>query len=67
MHRSPIGLVPKSSGGFRMIVDLSSPHGRSVDDGIDPAVGSMDLCLSGRGGDGSRDGTRHCTGQGQHS
>ena len=42
MHRSPIGLVPKSSGGYRLIVDLSSPHGRSVDDGIDPAVGSMD-------------------------
>ena len=42
VHCSPIGLVPKSSGGFRLIVDLSSPHGRSINDGIDPAVCSME-------------------------
>ena len=39
---SPIGLVPKSSGGVCLIVDLSGPLGRSVDHGIDPVVCSMD-------------------------
>ena len=37
---SPLGLVPKShSDKWRLIVDLSSPRGRSVNDGI-----SSDLC-----------------------
>ena len=41
IHCSPIGLVPKgATGKWRLIVDLSSPHDRSVNDGIDPA-----LCL----------------------
>jgi len=31
---SPIGLVPKSSGKFRLIHHLSWPHGKSVNDGI---------------------------------
>ena len=41
VHCSPIGLVPKGrgSGRWRMIVDLSYPSGRSVNDGI-----SADLC-----------------------
>ena len=41
VHVSPIGLIPKGGqpGKFRLIVDLSSPHGASVNDGIDP-----DLC-----------------------
>ena len=43
VHCSPIGLVPKgSSGKWRLIVDLSSPHGRSVNDGIDPALCSLE-------------------------
>ena len=40
VHTSPIGLVPKPhSDRWRLIVDLSSPDGASVNDGIDP-----DLC-----------------------
>ena len=43
VHCSPIGLVPKSSmGKWQLIVDLSSPHGRSVNDGIDPALCSLE-------------------------
>ena len=36
VHCSPVGLVPKArgSGQWRMIVDLSYPNGRSVNDGI---------------------------------
>ena len=38
VHVSPVGLVPKndSSGSWRMIVDLSHPRGRSVNDAIPP-------------------------------
>ena len=38
---SPIGVIPKSSqpGKWRLIVDLSSPHGENVNDGIE-----ADLC-----------------------
>ena len=40
IHVSPMGLVPKNhSDRWRLIVDLSSPHGHSVNDGI-----SSDLC-----------------------
>ena len=43
VHCSLIGLVPKSSTGkWRLIVDLSSPHGRSVNDGIDTALCSLE-------------------------
>ena len=40
VHVSPIGLVPKGHGGdaWRMIVDLSYPRGRSVNDFIDPSI-----------------------------
>ena len=43
VHCSPIGLVPKGrdSGRWRMIVDLSHPHGRSVNDGIDSELCSL--------------------------
>ena len=40
---SPIGLIPKgSSGKWRLIVDLSSPEGNSVNDGIDPTLCSLE-------------------------
>ena len=40
VHVSPMGLVPKNhSDKWRLIVDLSSPHKQSVNDGI-----SADLC-----------------------
>ena len=40
---SPIGLVPKgrNTGQWRMIVDLSYPEGRSVNDGISSALCSV--------------------------
>ena len=40
VHISPMGPVPKShSDKWRLVVDLSFPHGQSVNDGI-----SLDLC-----------------------
>lgn len=38
VHCSPIGLVPKGrgTGQWRMIVNLSYPEGRSINDGIEP-------------------------------
>ena len=38
VHCSPVGLVTKGkeTGHWRMIVDLSCPHGRSANDGIHP-------------------------------
>lgn len=33
---SPIGVVPKKQGGWRMICNLSAPQGQSVNDFIDP-------------------------------
>ena len=43
VHCSPLGLVPKgrNSGRWRMIVDLSFPRGRSVNDGVDPSLCSL--------------------------
>ena len=43
VHCSPTGLVPKGreSGQWRMIVDLSYPSGRSVNDGIAPPLCSL--------------------------
>ena len=35
-HCSPIGAAPKPDGSVRLILDLSSPRGDSVNDGIDP-------------------------------
>ena len=43
VHISPIGIIPKRSqpGKFRLIVDLSSPRGSSVNDGISPSLCSL--------------------------
>ena len=40
---SPFGMIPKGSqpGTWRLIVDLSSPHGSSVNDGIDEILCSL--------------------------
>ena len=40
---SPFGVIPKFSqpGKWRLIVDLSSPHGRSVNDGIEANLCSL--------------------------
>ena len=40
---SPFGVIPKphQPGKWRLILDLSSPHGRSVNDGIDPQLCSL--------------------------
>ena len=37
VHMSPLGIIPKKSkpGKWRLIVDLSSPCGTSINDGID--------------------------------
>ena len=41
IHISPFGVIPKghTPGKWRLILDLSSPHGHSVNDGID-----LELC-----------------------
>ena len=39
---SPLGLVPKSDGGWRRIHDLSYPRGRSVNDGIPDDFGALE-------------------------
>ena len=42
VHTSWFGIIPKSEPGcWRLIVDLSSPDGASVNDGIDPEVCSL--------------------------
>ena len=42
VHVSPMGLVPKAqTNKWRLIVDLSSPAGHSVNDGIDPILCSL--------------------------
>ena len=40
---SPFGVIPKSNrpGKWRLIVDLSSPDGRSVNDGIEESLCSL--------------------------
>ena len=40
VHTSPLGLVPKAHqhNRWRLIYDLSSPHGGSVNDGISPEL-----------------------------
>ena len=47
IHTSPIGVIPKKhrEGKWRLIVDLSSPEGSSVNDGIDPSLCSMSTSL----------------------
>ena len=43
VHTGPIGLVPKSdsSNRWRVIVDLSAPRHRSINDGISPEYCSL--------------------------
>ena len=43
MHTSKIGVIPKKNqqGKFRLIVDLSSPSGKSVNDGIEKECCSL--------------------------
>jgi len=43
IHLSPLGLIPKKNkpGKWRMIVDLSSPKGSSVNDGISTELASL--------------------------
>lgn len=38
IHISPIGLVPKSSGGWRMITHLSYPPSQEINFFIDPST-----------------------------
>ena len=38
---SPIGIIPKKQGGWRMICNLSAPQGQSINDWIDPAKCSV--------------------------
>ena len=42
-HISPIGAIPKRNkpGKWRLIVDLSSPAGASINDGISPELSSI--------------------------
>ena len=35
LHGSPLGAVEKHDTSYRIILDVSSPHGESVNDGID--------------------------------
>ena len=43
IHCSPIGIIPKKNklGKWRLIVDLSSPEGASVNDGVDKEISSL--------------------------
>ena len=41
LHISPIGLVPKKTGGWRLITHLSHPLGLSINEYIDPASASV--------------------------
>ena len=34
LHCSPLGAVPKKDGSYRLIIDLSSPPGKAVNDFI---------------------------------
>ena len=43
VHISPLGLIPKKNkpGKWRMIMDLSTPQGMSINDGIDSELSSL--------------------------
>ena len=43
IHTSPFGVIPKRGGSNRwsLILDLSSPHGHSVNDGIEKELASL--------------------------
>lgn len=40
-HCSPIGVLPKKQGGFRLITNLSAPRGNSINEFIDPEICSV--------------------------
>ena len=44
IHCSPIGAVAKDDGSVRLILDLSSPRGSSVNEGISPEEYSVKYC-----------------------
>ena len=44
LHCSPIGAVAKDDGSVRLILDLSSPRGSSVNEGISPEEYSVKYC-----------------------
>ena len=41
LHCSPLGAVPKKDNTYRIILDLSSPRGSSINDGIPPDICSV--------------------------
>ena len=41
LHISPLGAVPKDDGTFRLIMDLSSPQGDAINEGIDKEAYSV--------------------------
>lgn len=41
LRLNPVGVAPKSNGGWRLISHLSSPLGESVNDFIDPNLCSV--------------------------
>ena len=41
LHCSPLGAVPKKDGSHRLILDLSSPRGSSINEGISPDLYSV--------------------------
>ena len=43
LHINRFGVIPKghNTGKWRLITDLSFPHGHSVNDGIDPSLCSL--------------------------
>ena len=41
LHCSPLGAVPKKDGTYRIILDLSSPRGSAIDEGISPETYSV--------------------------
>ena len=43
-HCSPIGAVAKKDGSARIILDLSSPRGSAVNEGIDPSEFAVKYC-----------------------
>ena len=43
---SPVGLIEKPGGGYRLITHLSHPEGQSVNDGISDETSSVSLLLT---------------------
>ena len=41
LHCSPLGAVPKKDGTYRIILDLSSPRGSAINEGISPETYSV--------------------------